>query len=334
MKKQKKTAYDKATDEANAKKEVKEMMKAGKIKKRVKKLWKHRTIFLFTLPGMICILLFSYIPLIMGFVLPFKNVNYSLGIWKSPWAGFDNFKFLFTSDAAWRITRNTVVLNFLFIVTVLSGSVICALFLYQVTSKYVKTYQTIMFFPYFISWVVGSYVLLALLDMDNGMLNHILEFFGREPILWYNEPKYWPVILVISNLWKNIGYNTIIYYTGLLGINEEYYEAAKIDGAGRLQRIRYITLPLLKTVVITMLLLSLSKIFVGNFDMFYNLTQNSAALYPTTDIIDTYVYRSLKTMGDLGMSSAAGLYQSIVGFVIVLSVNAILRRIDRENALF
>lgn len=317
--------------------EIMKPEKKKKANKGPKHLWKqlvkHRTIFFFTLPGMICILLFSYIPLFMGFVLPFKDVNYRLGIWKSPWIGLENFKFLFTSDAAWRITRNTVVLNFFFIVTVLICSVICALFLYQVTSKYVKVYQTTMFFPYFISWVVGSYVLLALLDMENGMLNHILEFFGQEPILWYNEPKYWPVILVIANLWKNIGYNTIIYYTGLLGINEEYYEAAKIDGAGRWQQIRYITLPLLKPVVITLLLLSLSKIFVGNFDMFYNLTQDSAALYPTTDVIDTYVYRSLKSMGDLGMSSAAGLYQSIVGFVIVFVVNGILRKVDKENAL-
>lgn len=140
--------------------------------------------------------------------------------------------------------------------------------------------------------------------------------------------------MVISNLWKNIGYFTIIYYTGLLGINEEYYEAAQIDGASGWQQIRYITLPLIKPVVVTMVLLQLSKIFVGNFDMFYNLTMNSAALYPTTDVIDTYVYRSLKVMGDLGMSSAAGLYQSVVGFVIVITVNAVIRKFDKENALF
>jgi putative aldouronate transport system permease protein len=198
----------------------------------------------------------------------------------------------------------------------------------------VKVYQTVLFFPYFISWVVASYVILALLDMENGLLNSILQFFGRDAILWYNEPKYWPVIMVIANLWKNIGYYTIIYYTGLLGISEEYYEASEVDGATKLQQIRYITLPLLKPVIITLLLLQLSKIFYGNFDMFYNLTMNSAALYPTTDVIDTYVYRSLKVMGDLGMSSAAGLYQSLVGFGIVITVNAIIRRVDNENALF
>lgn len=242
------------------------------MKRKRKQLVKYRSIFFFTLPGMILILLFSYIPLAMGFILPFKDINYSLGIWKSPWVGFENFKFLFSSDSAWRITRNTVVLNFLFIVTVLTCSIVCALFLYQVTKRWVKTYQTILFFPYFISWVVASYVLLAMLDMENGLFNNVLQLFGHEPILWYNEPKYWPVILVVANLWKNIGYYTIIYYTGLLGISEEYYEAAKIDGATRLQQIRYITLPLLKPIIITLLLLQLSKIFFGNFDMFYNLT--------------------------------------------------------------
>lgn len=304
------------------------------MKRKWKQLVKYRSIFFLTLPGILLILTFQYAPLAMGLVLPFKDVNYKLGIWKSPWVGLENFKFLFSSDAAWRITRNTVCLNFLFIVTVLVCSVICALFLYQLSRRAVKTYQTVLFFPYFISWVVASYVVLALLDMENGLLNSMLQFFGQEPILWYNEPKYWPVIMVIANLWKNIGYYTIIYYTGLLGISEEYYEASQIDGATKLQQIRYITLPLLKPVVITLLLLQLSKIFFGNFDMFYNLTMNSSALYPTTDVIDTYVYRSLKVMGDLGMSSAAGLYQSVVGFVIVISVNAIIRKVDNENALF
>lgn len=296
-------------------------------------MMKHRSLFFFTLPGIILITLFSYIPLIMGFVLPFKDVNYKLGIWKSPWAGLKNFKFLFSSDNAWRITRNTVCLNFLFIVTLLACSIICALFLYQVSRKWVKTYQTAFFFPYFISWVVASYILLAMLDMENGLFNNILAFFGKDPVLWYNEPKYWPLIMVLANLWKNIGYYTIIYYTGLLGINEDYYDAAKVDGANKLQQIFYISLPLLKPLVITLLMLQLSKIFMGNFDMFYNLTMNSTALYPTTDIIDTYVYRCLKTMGDLGMSSAAGLYQSIVGFVIVMIFNGILRKIDKENAI-
>lgn len=305
-----------------------------KLKKKWRQLLKYRSIFFLTLPGILLILTFQYAPLVMGLVLPFKDVNYKVGIWKSPWVGFENFKFLFTSDAAWRITRNTVCLNFLFIVTVLVFSIICALFLYQLSKKSVKTYQTVLFFPYFISWVVASYVVLALLDMENGLLNNILLYFGRDPVLWYNEPQYWTVIMVIANLWKNIGYYTIIYYTGLLGISEEYYEASQIDGATKLKQIRYITLPLLKPVIITLLLLQLSKIFFGNFDMFYNLTMNSAALYPTTDVIDTYVYRSLKVMGDLGMSSAAGLYQSVVGFVIVITVNKIIRKVDNENALF
>lgn len=308
--------------------------KQGILQRKWKRFLKYKSIFFFTLPGIILILLFSYIPLAMGIVLPFKEIDYRLGIWKSPWVGLENFKFLFFSDAAWRITRNTIVFNFLFIVTVLVCSVICALFLYQVTKRWVKTYQTILFFPYFISWVVASYVLFAMLDMENGLFNNLLESLGRDPILWYNEPKYWTVILVLANLWKSVGYNTIIYYSGLLGINEEYYEAAKIDGASRIKQIRYITLPLLKPIIITLLLLSVGKIFYGNFDMFYNLTMNQSALYSATDVIDTYVYRSLRSLGDLGMSSAAGLYQSVVGFVIVMVVNAIIRKIDKDNALF
>lgn len=300
----------------------------------LKQMKKYRSIFFFTLPGLILLVLFCYIPMVMSFVLPFKNVNYRLGIWKSPWVGFENFKFLFTSDTAWRITRNTIVLNVLFIVTLLVSSLACALFLYQVSKRWVKTYQTVFFFPHFISWVVGSYILLALLDMDKGLLNNILVFFGKEPILWYNEPKYWTVILVVANLWKSVGYNTIIYYTGLLGINDEYYEAAKIDGASGLQLVCYISLPLLKPVVITMMILALGKIFYGNFDMIYNLTMDSTLLYPTTDIIDTYVYRALRSMGDLGMSSAAGLYQSLVGFFMVIGANAVIRKLDEENAMW
>lgn len=301
---------------------------------KLKRMKRYKTLFFFTLPGIILFILFSYIPLAMGFVIPFKDIDYQLGIWNSPWIGFKNFEFLFTSDTAWRITKNTIVLNVLFIVTLLAGALICALFLYQVTKRWVKTYQTMLFFPYFISWVVGSYVLLGLLDMDKGLVNKALVFFGQDPIMWYNEPKYWVVILVLANLWSSIGYHTIIYYTGLLGINEEYYEAARIDGASKLQLIRYISLPLLKPIVIMMLLLSLGKIFYGNFDMIYNLTLDSPLLYPTTDIIDTYVYRSLKSMGDMGMSAAAGLYQSVVGFVMVIGFNAIIRKTDKENAVF
>lgn len=304
------------------------------VKKRLKRTGRYWEVFLLTLPGVALIFLFSYVPMFLGFILPFKNVKYDLGIWKSPWVGFDNFKFLFNSDIAWRITRNTIGLNFLFIITVLTLAITCALFLYELSQKSVKVYQTIFFVPYFISWVVASYICLALLDMDNGLFNSIAQFFGKDPIMWYNEAKYWPAILVIANAWKNAGYYTIIFYAGLMGINSEYYEAAKIDGASRLQQVRYITLPSIKSLIVLMFLLQLSKIFFGNFDMFYNLPRNSAALYSTTDVIDTYVYRSLKVMGDIGMSAAAGLYQSVVGFIIVLSANTIIRKVDRENAMF
>lgn len=285
------------------------------------------------IPGVLFIFIFNYIPL-YGLVLPFKDYQFDLGFWKSPWVGFENFKFLFTSDDALRITRNTVVLNALFIVVLLLFSISFALILYEMSRKFVKLYQTIMFFPFFLSWVVVSYVFLALLDMDHGLVNMLLQKLHMEPVLWYNEASYWPSLLVSANTWKNVGYYTIIYYTGLLGIDSELFDAADIDGANKWHKIKNISLPMLKPLITLLLLLQIGKIFYGNFDLFYNLTRDSSLLYSTTDVIDTYVYRSLKGVGDLGMSSAAGAYQSVVGFILVIVTNWIIRRYDRENALF
>ncbi len=294
---------------------------------------KNRELFLLTIPGVLFIFIFNYIPL-YGLVLPFKDYRFDLGFWKSPWVGFQNFRFLFSGDDALRITRNTVVLNALFIVVLLLFSIIFALILFEMSRKFVKLYQTIMFFPFFLSWVVVSYVFLALLDMDHGLVNMLLQKLHMDPVLWYNESSYWPSLLVSANTWKNVGYYTIIYYTGLLGIDSELFDAADIDGANKWHKIKNISIPMLKPLITLLLLLQIGKIFYGNFDLFYNLTRDSSLLYPTTDVIDTYVYRSLKGAGDLGMSSAAGAYQSVVGFVLVLVTNWIIRRYDKENALF
>lgn len=294
---------------------------------------KNKELFLLTIPGVLFIFIFNYIPL-YGLVLPFKDYQFDLGFWKSPWVGFENFKFLFTSDDALRITRNTIVLNALFIVVLLLFSIFFALILYEMSRKFVKLYQTVMFFPFFLSWVVVSYVFLALLDMDHGLVNMLLQKLHIEPVLWYNEASYWPSLLVSANTWKNVGYYTIIYYTGLLGIDSELFDAADIDGANKWHKIKNISLPMLKPLITLLLLLQIGKIFYGNFDLFYNLTRDSSLLYSTTDVIDTYVYRSLKGVGDLGMSSAAGAYQSVVGFILVIVTNWIIRRYDRENALF
>lgn len=213
-------------------------------------------------------------------------------------------------------------------------SIIFAIFLNEMNKRIVKITQTAMFFPYFMSWMVVSYICLAVLDMDHGFANNIIRSFGGGEILWYNEPKVWPAILIIVNIWKNAGYYTLLYYSQIIGIDAELYEAARSDGATKLQQIRYITIPLLKPVIIMLLILQVGKIFYGSFDLFYNVPRDSALLYSTTDVIDTFVYRALRSTGDIGISSAAGTYQSVVGFVLVLISNFIIKKIDRESALF
>lgn len=302
------------------------------MKKRLKLFRQNSPLLLLALPAMLLLLVFNYIPL-YGLILPFKEYRIDLGFFESPWAGFENFEYLFTGDA-WRITRNTILFNAIFIVVGLIGAVGFALLLFQLTSGFVKLYQTILFIPYFISWVVASYLFLGLLDMDYGYINRLLEMFGQDPIMWYNEPKYWYVILPLANLWKGVGYSTIIYYTQLLGVDPELYEAASLDGAKKWQCVRYISLPMLKPLIVMMTLMSIGSIVKADFGLFYNLTRDSTALYPVTDVIDTYVYRALRQLGDVGMSSAAGFYQSVVGFILVLTSNFVVKKLDPENSLF
>lgn len=303
------------------------------VRQFTRKFKKNKELFLLTLPGILFLCLFSYYPM-YGLILPFKDFKYNLGLFKSPWVGFENFKFLFNSNSAWRITRNTVGLNTIFIVVLIVVSLGIALMLNEISRKSVKTYQTVLFFPYFLSWVVVSYVFLAILDMDHGLANQILKIFNVKEILWYNEPKYWPAITTIANTWKSAGYYAIIYYTALIGLDREYFEAASLDGASKWQQIRYISIPLISPLITLLLLLQLGQIFKGNFDLFYNLTRDSSILYPTTDVIDTFVYRALRSLGDIGMASAAGVYQSVVGFVIVMGSNAVIRKINPDNAIF
>ncbi|WP_246469377.1 ABC transporter permease [Cohnella nanjingensis] len=285
------------------------------------------------LPAIVFIFVFAYIPL-YGLILPFKNYNFEQGFFGSPWAGLQNFKYLFTSDTLVRVTTNTVVMNALFILFGTLFSLLFALLIFEVGKRHVKVYQTAMFFPYFISWVVAAYVVLAFLDMENGFINRMLIHFGKDPIMWYSNPHYWPFILVIVSVWKSAGYGAVIYYTGLLGTDTEYYEAAMIDGATRLQRAWHISLPLLKPLITIMTILAVGKIFYGDFGLFYNVTLDSTQLYPATDVIDTFVYRTLKSMGDIGMSSAAGLYQAVVGFALVLLSNWVVKKANPENSLF
>nr|WP_306817495.1 ABC transporter permease subunit [Murimonas intestini] len=271
-----------------------------------------------------------------GIIIAFKNYNVRDGIWKSPWVGFDNFEYLFKTKDAWIITRNTLGYNLAFIVLGTVFAVTVAILLYELKAQRArKAYQTIILIPFLISMVITSYLVYGFLAQDVGFVNNsILKNLGKDSISWYSEAKYWPFILIFVNLWKQFGYNCIIYYATLMGIDKGYFEAAVIDGAGRWQRIRNITLPHLKPTIIIMTLLALGKIFYSDFGLFYQVPMNSGPLVNATNTIDTYVYRGMMSTGNLGMSSAAGFYQSIVGFVLVLSVNLIVRRVDRENALF
>jgi putative aldouronate transport system permease protein len=287
-----------------------------------------------SLPAVLFIFVFAYLPM-FGIIIAFKEYRFDKGILGSDWIGLTNFKFLFGSDVAWRITRNTLVMNVLFIVTGTITNIVVALLMNEVQGKLrAKFYQTFMFLPHFLSWVVVGYFAFAFLSLDNGILNKVLASFGADTVAWYREPDSWPVILVIVTLWKGVGYGSLFYLAIMLGINPEFYEAAKIDGAGKLQQIWYITFPQLVPVIIILTLFAISGIFRADFGLFFNVTRDQATLYPTTDVIDTFVYRALRQMNDLGMSAAAGVYQSVVGFFLVLTVNWLVRRFDPDKALF
>lgn len=308
------------------------MSKKRKLCSVWKRIW---PLYVMMLPGIIYIIINNYLPM-FGIIIAFKRIDYAKGILASDWIGFDNFKFLFATKDAYIITRNTILYNLAFIILGTIAGVTVAILLNEVVSTFwKKTYQTLLLLPQLISMVIVSYIGYAFLNADNGFLNNtILPFLGIEPISWYSEPKYWPFILIITNLWKGIGYGSIVYFSAILGIDRSLYEAAAIDGAKRIQQIRLITLPLLKTTIILMVLMSVGNIFRSDFGLFYQLPLNSGALYSTTNTIDTYVYRSLMQLNNIAMSSAAGVFQSIVGFVVIIIVNGLVRKIDSESALY
>jgi putative aldouronate transport system permease protein len=263
-----------------------------------------------------------------GLIIAFKNINYSKGFFRSEWYGLKNFGFFIKTPYAYTITRNTIIYNLIFIAVGTVFAVACAIALHELRNrKLAKAYQSVMFLPYFLSWVVVSYLVFSFLSVDMG-------FLGLQPIEWYGETRYWPTILVFCNLWKYTGYNSVIYLATIVGILPEYFEAATIDGASKLQQIRKITIPLISPVISILVLLGVGRVFFADFGLFFTVPRNTGALFDVTNVIDTYVYRTLINSGDLGMSSAAGLYQAIVGFVLVLASNLLVRRIDPSKALF
>ena len=292
-------------------------------------------LYLMFLPGAIYLLINNYIPM-SGLIIAFKQVNWNKGILKSPWVGFSNFEYLFKTSDAWVITRNTLGYNLVFIVLGTVLAIAIAILLNEIRSlRFKKFYQTVILLPYLISMVVVSYLVFAMLSSENGFINlSILRPLGLPEISWYTEPKYWPAILIIVYTWKSFGYNCILYYATLVGIDHGYYEAAVIDGANRWQQVWNITLPELVPTIITLTLMSIGKIFYSDFGLFYQVPMDSGPLYDVTNTIDTYVYRGLIRLNNVGMSSAAGFYQSIVGFALVLLANFTVRKISKENALF
>ena len=289
---------------------------------------------LMALPAVVFLFIFNYLPM-AGIVIAFKQFRVNLGFFKSPWTGFDNFDFFFKSQDAWRITRNTLGYNVAFILIGLVVSVTFALMLYEIKRRGpVKLYQTVFFFPYFLSWVVVGYTLYSFLNMRYGILNNIIVSLGGKEMQWYTTPAYWPPILVSMNLWKTIGYFSVIYYAGLMGIDKQMFEAATIDGASKIQTIRHISIPMLSHLMMVLIILQIGRIFYADFGLFYHLPKDIGLLYRTTDVIDTYVFRALRVTGDIGMASAANFYQALMGFLLVMTSNFVVRKISYEHALF
>ena len=294
----------------------------------------NRPLLIMILPVIIYIIIFNYAPM-AGAVIAFKQYNFAQGIFGSPWCGFNNFRFFFMSGKAWQVTQNTVLYNAAFIVVQNTLEIAAAIFLSEISGKRFKKFtQGAMFLPNFISWVVVGAIAYNLLSYDFGFVNSMLTSMGMEKWSVYTDASYWPGIFVFLSAWKHVGYGSIIYLAAIMGIGSDIYESAALDGANEWQKIRYITLPGLKSTFFVLLILAIGNIFRGNFDMFYQLVGNNGLLYNSTDVIDTYVFRSLLTSYEFGMSSAIGLYQSVLCCIVLIVTNLIIRRVSPENALY
>ncbi len=300
----------------------------------LKKLHKYRVYLLMLSPAVIYTLIFAYYPM-TGVVMAFKKYNYAGGIWGSPWNGLDNFAFFFKSGQAGLVTRNTVLYNLAFILIGTFVQVAVAVFLTEIRGKrFRKVSQSMMFLPYFISWVIVGVMAFNIFSSDYGFINRLITMFGGEKISFYTTPQCWPFILIFFNVWKGVGYGSVMYLAAIMGIDTSVYEAAAIDGANVFQRIFKVTIPMIMPTMVILLLMSVGGIFKGNFDLFYNLVGNNGLLYNYTDVIDTLAMRALISSNDFGMSAAIGLFQSVLCFVTVTIVNKLVSLYDRDYALF
>jgi putative aldouronate transport system permease protein len=306
--------------------------------KKLNKFIKNLDLTVLAIPGFIWFAVFCYLPMI-GIILAFKNYqisgNFFESLINSPWVGLNNFKFIFAGNDAINMIRNTLGYNLIGIVLSTVLPIIFAILLNELTNKFMsKFYQTLMFFPYFLSWVIVSYFVLAFLHPSLGLANHVIASLCGQQIDFYSNAKVWPPLLVFLSCWKNMGYNIVLYLAAIIGIDKTYYEAAALDGATKLQQAFKITLPCLKQLIIILVLLSLGTIFCSDFGLFYQVPMNSGSLYDVTQTIDTYVYRTFKVVGDIGMSTAASTLQSVIGLIVMVSANFVIRKIDKESALF
>lgn len=299
------------------------------------KFRKHWQLHVLALPVLVYLLIFSYAPM-FGVVLAFERYSIAKGFFGSPWQGLENFEFMFATQNAWRITRNTVLYNIAFICVNTTLSILLALILNEMYIKRLsKAVQTLLIMPYFLSMSIVAIVVWGFIGPKGAVTSILLKILGRPASTdLYTYTPLWPFLLVLISAWKGVGYTAIVYVASISGISGEYYEAAVLDGASKLQQARYITLPHLKHIIVIMLILSMGGMFRGDMGLNYNVTQHRGELYPVIDIIDTYVYNALKVQRNTGMAAAAGLYQSVVGFVLIILSNKIVRRVDEESALY
>ena len=303
-----------------------------KLIRRIRKCW---PLYLMLVPGIVYLIINNYLPM-FGVLLAFKKVDYSLGFLKSPWAGFSNFTYLFASKDAYIMFRNTILYNAAFILLGNLFGLIVAIALETVRKRFFRNAaQVIILIPYLLSTIIISYIVYAFLNEQNGFMNNtVLPILHMDPVSWYNVPTPWPVILTVVYLWMSIGYTSILYYSTLIGIDKTFYEAAVVDGASLWQQIARITLPCMKKTIIILLILAVGRICYSDFGLFYQVPMHSGLLYKTTQTIDTFVYRALLEQNSIGRSSAAGLFQSVLGFILVVTTNAVVRKVDKESSLF
>ena len=308
------------------------------MKQNKKNLWqkirKYRAYLLMLAPAVIYTLIFAYYPM-TGVVIAFKKYNYQGGIWGSPWNGLTNFQFFFKSGQALTVIRNTVLYNIAFIVVGTVMQLAVAIALTEIKGKYFrKVSQSMMFLPYFISWVIVGVMAFNIFSSDYGFLNRLIALFGGEKISFYTNPKYWPAIIIFFDIWKGIGYGSVMYLAAIMGVDTSVYEAAAIDGANVFQRIFKVTIPAIRPTMIILVLMSIGRIFKGNFDMFYNLVGNNGLLYNYTDVIDTLAFRALISSNDFGMSAAVGLFQSVLCLITIILANRAVKHFEPDYALF